>query len=247
LKVHLQLLLKRLLRPKLIKRPGISLVFLFICLNHLHCYNAGGLTTEVKMPASLNKGMPNIDSMPPIPGQLWRVAGQYGFNTIKKSRLRNEAIRVEFSARIHAFLSHLDSMAENECTWRTLDVILRVDRSPLGPFERKKVVSVEWINILTIVWACALIRLGYRGIIRPGILDLLKNEVIWFLSSMKYKLPVHHVLFCPFLTEWEKVKDWNVLESNETRTKSFPGQSVAPKPLSDVCVECIASTKAAHS
>mgnify|MGYP003472318456 FL=1 len=176
-------------------------------------------------------------SLRDISGELRRVSASYGLRAQTRDPIKNEEVRETFDRRMKAFLGeHLALTKGLPVTRRSISVVIDTKRRPIS---REIEVPLADLNELTLVWALDLIRFGYRGFTKDGVLGLLKREVIWLFSQHGHSLFGEHTLFCPFLNLWEKQRLWEMLRANdigEVEPISMSLSVVAPIPE---CSECV--------
>lgn len=193
-------------------------------------YLRGGfVTSSVKYDAGAN---PQSISL-----ELRRISNCYGLHAPTGNPVSNEGTRAEFDRRVNVFLEkNLILTRDLPFTRRSISIVLDVQRKPVS---REAEVSLAQLNELSLVWALDLLRLGYRGFTRPGVIDSLKREVVWLFSQYGHLLFGEHTLFCPFLNVWEKQKLWEMLKKNDlAMTESF-AIDISTLLKIPVCSECI--------
>ncbi len=172
-----------------------------------------------------------------IPGELRRVSACYGLRAQTSDPARNEEIRTMFDQRMRSFLSeHLTLTNGLPVTRRYIGVVIDAKRKPIS---RETEVPLSVLNELVLVWALDLVRFGYRGFTKSGVIDLLKREVIWLFGKHGHSLFGSHTLFCPFINVWGKHKLWEALRANdigEVESIITDLSVVAPVPE---CSECV--------
>ncbi len=176
-------------------------------------------------------------SIKDVSAELRRISDCYGLRAPTKDPVHNEETRSSFEKRIGDFLSKNIVLTRGQpITRRSIEVVLVARRSPIS---REFEVPLSVINELVLVWALDLLRMGYRGFTKSGVLDDLKSEVIWLFHRRGHSLFSIHTLFCPFLNDWKRSKLYEMVVVNDGNIDVKPVTSfevVGKKPICDECV-----------
>lgn len=175
----------------------------------------------------------NTKNPPQVEEEFIEILSRRGFTPMSAIEFPAK----EFRSRIAGFVGeNLTSGVDLPFTRRTIESLLGDKHKP---FLKDKIISLQTMNELTLVWGCALIRLGFRGLTKAGALDELKGELGWILSKFGYGIHPRHILFCPVLNIWQNQKNWQIVRDNDLGEHGETPTLIRPSFPAPICEECM--------